>query len=178
MKNRSKWIHSLLVIFMLLPIAKSKAEIGSIGDFLNTLFYAQGLLENEAGSPKRDVLVMIKEAAEDNDLKPEFLRALVEAESNYCKNAISPKGAIGLCQLMPATARQLGVDPFDPAENLDGGARYYVQQLKLFNDVRIALWAYNAGPNAVRFGRKVPTESKQYADKVIRLYREFLKRTK
>jgi soluble lytic murein transglycosylase-like protein len=84
-----------------------------------------------------------------------FLR-LVEQESEWNATARSVKGALGLAQLMPATARQLGVDPLDPAENLDGGARYLRAQFEAFGSWPLALAAYNAGPGAVTQHRGVP----------------------
>nr|WP_075223092.1 lytic transglycosylase domain-containing protein [Acuticoccus yangtzensis] len=76
--------------------------------------------------------------------------ALIDQESRFDPRATSPKGAQGLGQLMPATANLLGIsDPFDPAENLDGAARYFTAQLARFGDVRLALAAYNAGPHRV-----------------------------
>ena len=76
--------------------------------------------------------------------------ALIDQESRFDPRATSPKGAQGLGQLMPETANLLGVsDPFDPAENLDGAARYFTAQLARFGDVRLALAAYNAGPHRV-----------------------------
>lgn len=78
-----------------------------------------------------------------------LFRALIEAESAYHPHAISPKGAYGLGQLMPATARDLGVDRTDIAENLDGSARYLLAQLAAFRDIDLALAAYNAGPHRV-----------------------------
>ena len=77
-------------------------------------------------------------------------RANIEVESDYRQDAVSSAGAIGLGQLMPATARDLGVDPRDPLQNLDGSARYLAMMLETFGDPRLALAAYNAGPDAVR----------------------------
>ena len=77
-------------------------------------------------------------------------RANIEIESAYRQDAVSSAGAIGLGQLTPATARELGVDPQDPLQNLDGSARYLAIMLETFGDPRLALAAYNAGPDAVR----------------------------
>ncbi len=77
-------------------------------------------------------------------------RANIEVESAYRQDTVSNAGAIGLGQLMPATARDLGVDPRDPLQNLDGSARYLAMMLETFGDPRLALAAYNAGPDAVR----------------------------
>ena len=77
-------------------------------------------------------------------------QANIEVESAYMQDAISTAGAIGLGQLMPATARDLGVDPRDPLQNLDGSARYLAMMLETFGDPHLALAAYNAGPDAVR----------------------------
>ncbi len=79
-----------------------------------------------------------------------LFRANIEVESGYRQDAVSSAGAIGLGQLMPATARDLGVDPRDPIQNLDGSARYLAMMLEAFGDPRLALAAYNAGPDAVR----------------------------
>src|SRR6056297_4156884 len=84
-----------------------------------------------------------------------FLR-LVQRESGWRADAVSHKGAIGLAQLMPETARMLGVNPRDPRQNLEGGARYLAQQYRTFGSWRLALAAYNAGPQAVRKHGGVP----------------------
>ena len=83
-------------------------------------------------------------------------RANIEVESAYRQDAISRAGAIGLGQLMPDTARDLGVDPRDPLQNLDGSARYLAMMLETFGDPHLALAAYNAGPDAVRQYGGVP----------------------
>lgn len=85
-----------------------------------------------------------------------LFRANIEIESAYRQSAVSSAGAIGLGQLMPATARDLGVDPRDPIQNLDGSARYLAMMLELFGDPRLALAAYNAGPDAVRQYNGIP----------------------
>ncbi len=95
--------------------------------------------------------------------------ALIHAESSFNPNARSHVGAIGLTQLMPATARELGVDPRDPIQNMIGGARYLKQQYRRFGSWQLALAAYNAGPTRVaRLGR-IPniTETKNYVTKII-----------
>jgi soluble lytic murein transglycosylase-like protein len=96
-----------------------------------------------------------------------FLR-LVQQESGWNSGAVSHKGAIGLAQLMPSTARDLRVDPHDPHENLDGGARYLRLQYDAFRDWRLALAAYNAGPEAVsRHGGIPPYRETQNYVRVI-----------
>ncbi len=121
---------------------------------------------------------LIKTASENNGIESALLHAVITAESNYNPKAISPKGAVGLMQLMPATARRYGVSNlYDPAQNVQGGARYLSYLLGLFkNDLRLAIAAYNAGENAViRHGNKVPPfpETIQYVVKVTELYRKY-----
>jgi len=104
------------------------------------------------------------------DLSPALIEALVWQESRWRPNALSPAGAFGLAQLMPGTARQLGVDQRDPESNLEGGARYLRLQLNLFNgDVEKALAAYNAGPGRVLRAGGVPaiTETRNYVASVM-----------
>jgi soluble lytic murein transglycosylase-like protein len=104
-----------------------------------------------------------------------LLAALVWTESNFRPDAVSHAGAIGLAQLMPGTAAGLGVDPWDPVHNLDGGTRYLRTQLERFGRVDLALAAYNAGPNRVeRAGPGIPNivETQLYVVRVIERYRE------
>ena len=89
------------------------------------------------------------EIAEANDIPPALFVALIEAESGFDPDAVSVTGAIGLTQLMPATAEELGVDPEDPVQNMTGGARYLAAQYKRFGAWDLALAAYNAGPSRV-----------------------------
>jgi soluble lytic murein transglycosylase-like protein len=99
----------------------------------------------------------IREASARYGLDPCLVRALIEVESGGDEKAVSPKGARGLMQIMPGTARDLALDePFDPAANIDAGSRYLREQLKTFGDVRLALAAYNAGPEAVKKAAGIP----------------------
>lgn len=111
----------------------------------------------------------IREAADRYGLRPELLDAVVEAESNYNPGAVSPVGAIGLMQLMPATARQLGVDPKDPLQNIEGGARYLSDLLRRFGSEEMALAAYNWGMGNVRKRglAAAPQETQDYVGKVL-----------
>lgn len=106
--------------------------------------------------------------ANRHGLDPKLLAALVWTESNFNARAVSPAGARGLVQLMPATARGLGVDPMNPAQALDGGARYLKQQLSAFGRNDLALAAYNAGPSAVRRYGGIPPyrETQNYVSRV------------
>lgn len=118
---------------------------------------------------------LIDEAARASDLDPELLHALVETESTYNADARSPRGARGLTQVLPSTAKSLGIeDVHDPKENLRAGARYLKQQLDRFGTLDLALSAYNAGPTAVRKYRAIPPykETRKYVPKVIKRYKE------
>ena len=114
---------------------------------------------------------LIAAAAKRHRVSVALLHALVQVESNFNPRAVSPKGALGLTQLMPATARRLGVgDAFDPAANLDAGARYLRELLTEFKeDHHLALAAYNAGPGAVRRHGGIPryAETQQYVPRVL-----------
>lgn len=105
-------------------------------------------------------------------LEANLLIAVVWVESRYCPGAVSPKGAIGLGQLMPATARELGVDPRDPRANLYGAALYLRQKWEEFGDWYLALAAYNAGSSAVRRYGGIPPypETQNYVRQILGVY--------
>jgi soluble lytic murein transglycosylase-like protein len=134
----------------------------------------------KAMNRRRAVLAqMIERVANAHDLRPELIHAVIRAESAYQADAVSSKGAVGLMQLMPATAERYGVvDRSDPEQNVQGGVAYLRDLLELFeSDLRLALAAYNAGENAVmRYGNAIPPypETQNYVRKVIRFYNDQL----
>ena len=109
-----------------------------------------------SGKYKGEYLPMAEKAAAKFGVPKELFTRLIQAESNWNPNALSPAGAIGLAQLMPDTAARLGVDPTDPQANLEGGALYLKQQYMRFRSWRLAIAAYNAGPEAVEKYDDVP----------------------
>jgi soluble lytic murein transglycosylase-like protein len=116
---------------------------------------------------------MVKTAAKAHQVDPLLVGSVIEVESNYNQYAVSPKGAEGLMQLMPATARMLGVrNSFDPMENIEAGVRYLKSLQEQYKDDRLALAAYNAGPAAVDKYKFVPPypETRKYVDEVGKRY--------
>ncbi|MCU0088405.1 lytic transglycosylase domain-containing protein [Pseudomonas koreensis] len=119
---------------------------------------------------------LVSAAATANQLPEALLHAVIKSESNYNPGATSPKGAGGLMQLMPGTARDMGVtDVYDPKANIQGGAKYLKRLMTMFdNDIALAVAAYNAGPDAVLSrGRVIPpfAETQRYVPSVLRQYR-------
>ena len=116
----------------------------------------------------------IEQSASKHGVDANLVRALIKVESNFNPNAVSNKGAMGLMQLMPRTARGLSVsNPFDPQQNVDAGVRHLKQLLNNFGgDVRLSLAAYNAGEGAVKRNRGVPryAETQNYVKRITELY--------
>lgn len=108
------------------------------------------------------------------DIDPHLIKAIIQTESDFNHRAVSKRGAQGLMQLMPETARELRVfNPFNPQENIDGGTRYFRQLLNTFGgDVQLSLAAYNAGPGQVRRANGIPpiAETVRYVKKVLKQY--------
>lgn len=119
--------------------------------------------------PRSDYEPFAVQMAHKHGIPEEIFLNLITVESNWQDGAHSYVGAQGLAQLMPETARQLGVDPWDPFENMEGGARYLAQQYKKFGTWRLALAAYNAGPGAViKYGGVPPYgETQKYVKKIL-----------
>ena len=137
------------------------------------------IVENESADPEEVRLLphlesVIQPAAAKYDLDPNLVAAVIWAESSGDPNAVSKKGARGLMQLMPATARELGVgNVLDPGQNVDGGSHYLRRMLDEHDgDLSLALAAYNASPDAVRKYGGVPPyrETRDYVGRVLRVY--------
>lgn len=119
----------------------------------------------------------IREASRRHNIPENLVRAIIQVESRFDPRAVSPKGARGLMQLMPATASLLGVhDPHDPEQNIDGGVRHLLQLMNRFSDdLPLALAAYHAGEAAVAVSRGVPPypDTREYVTRVLRVFKDF-----
>jgi soluble lytic murein transglycosylase-like protein len=145
-------------------ITQTHPFLGGVGDSWRELLPAAG----------REWADEIEAAANQAGVDPRLLAALVWQESGFNESAVSKSGAIGLAQLMPATAEGLGVDPWDAAENLGGGARYLAWTIAEFGSVDLGLAAYNAGPGRVREAGGIPNiaETQAYVPRVLDYYRQ------
>ncbi len=133
--------------------------------------------EAQEGRRAYSVSSIVVRAAVKHRLDPALVRAVIHVESRANTVGVSPKGARGIMQLMPGTARRLGVvNIHDPVQNINGGSKYLRVLLDMFgNDLKLALAAYNAGPAAVRQYRGIPPypETQKYVKKVMTAYRGF-----
>lgn len=147
------------------------ADEGSMRDNLSALRHR--ILANPFPIPQEvsegSYYQMAIKMAERYQIPKQLFFNLVTAESNWDPVIVSPRGAIGLAQLMPGTAEELGVDPWDAYDNLDGGARYLRQQYEHFGTWELALAAYNAGPGAVARFEGIPPypETQEYVEKIM-----------
>ena len=129
----------------------------------------------KAAPSAADIGALIDQAARAHDVDPLLVHSMIKVESNFDPNAVSAKGAEGLMQLTPSTARMLGVgDSFDPGQNIEGGVKYLKYLQGLYKDDRLALAAYNAGPGAVEKYKWIPPyrETRNYVYQVGKRYGE------
>lgn len=163
-------------VFVMLCTTPASADVLAIGDDGVVTLYDRPMVYSDAGAapvsqPQRraprtaqpQVGEAIARAASHYSLSADLLEAVAWQESRFRSAAVSPKGAVGVMQLMPATARALGVDPHDVVQNIHGGAAYLGQMLNRYGgNVELALAAYNAGPGAVdRYGGVPPYRETQ-----------------
>jgi soluble lytic murein transglycosylase-like protein len=146
---------------------------GNIGTGSANLHIEDGLAPFDPGKPttKVEVQALIARVAKEQDFDPKIIRAVVEAESSYNPYDVSKSNAKGLMQLMPDTAKEMGVNnPFDPYENLTGGTKYLKQMMARFpGRMDLALAAYNAGPGKVERAGGIPeiAETRNYVKKIM-----------
>ncbi len=179
------WIFAgLAVLAVATPAGAQVIEIDSGGNARTfdgpTLFTdAEATsLEPEVAeaAPTADPRTLLGVAARSHGIDPSLLEAVAWQESRGRMSAVSPKGALGVMQLMPTTAAELGVRPLDVADNIRGGAMYLRRQIDRFGSVPLALAAYNAGPGAVLRYRGIPPyrETRDYVAKIMARWRPAL----
>ena len=157
-------------------LVESEASGGSVKAPMSTASsatFGTGALPAGSGPVAADIAEIARSAAQRYNVAPELLHAVIGAESGYSARAVSPRGALGLMQLMPETAKSYGVaDPFDPRQNVEAGARHLRRLIDQFGrDTTLALAAYNAGAGAVvRYGYRVPPfdETVAFVPRVLR----------
>jgi soluble lytic murein transglycosylase-like protein len=137
-----------------------------------------GTLTRAADCATPELVAWAAYYAEEFGLDPDLFTALIWVESRFCQEALSPKGAVGVGQLMPATATELGVDPYNLHQNFWGAAQYLRTNFEAFGDWTLALAAYNAGPGRVQRYDGVPpfAETQTYVVEVLSVYRTLAER--
>jgi soluble lytic murein transglycosylase-like protein len=166
----------LSVIFITVSAVSQRLDCDTMADVPEEIFQ-----KTEAAVSLPDIHTLIETAAMKYKVPAEFIRSIVAAESNFNPLAVSPKGAVGLMQLMPETARKYGGDPKIPAQNIEAGTRYLSFLLQRYRRTRhpltSAIAAYNAGPGAVDRYRGIPPfrETRGYVVRVLAFLRKFHK---
>jgi soluble lytic murein transglycosylase-like protein len=168
---------------LIAPSFAQVIEVGPAGASIisgPTVFTPDGAKPIAVATPKSSrqmaAAPLLEKAGSETELSPRLLEAVAYVESRFNHQAVSPKGAQGMMQLMPGTAAELGVDPSIPEENVRGGADYLRRLVTMFgNNVELAIAAYNAGPSAVlKYGGVPPyAETRAYVDAVL----DYLART-
>ena len=172
----------VLLVTVLTGPENAKGQVLSIGDDGSVTTYSGPMVISSEGAKAilgpvsqapatapAEVAGLIAKAAARHGVDASLATAVAWQESRFRQSAVSPKGARGVMQLMPSTARELGVNPDDLHANIDGGVGYLARQLRRFGDVRLALAAYNAGPEAVlRYGGVPPfAETRAYVHAIV-----------
>jgi len=143
---------------------------------------SSGLLAQAGNAARRTYDPVIRKVAKKHGVEAELIHAIIRAESNYESTAVSPKGAIGLMQLMPSTGRAYGVNDFiDPEENIEGGTKYLKDLIKLYEGkTALVLAAYNAGQEAVKKYKGIPPypETRNYIKRIQAGYKNSSIRTR
>ncbi len=168
----------LALVPALAAAADVKIVVGASGRKVivneNSTQHARRFAAKLVAVPDADLQPIIDRHSGAQDLDPKLVQAVIQAESGYNTRALSNKGAIGLMQLMPATASLLNVsNPYDPDDNIKGGTRYLRQMLDRFaGRIELAVAAYNAGPGAVERHKGIPpfAETRAYVRRVLSLY--------
>jgi soluble lytic murein transglycosylase-like protein len=154
-------------------VGAAKSAAAEVDQYLGKLPNPQNSTPR-SGFTQREIDAAIDKAAANHNVDANLVRALVKVESNFNPNAVSRKGAMGLMQLMPQTARQLKVsNPFNPEENIDAGVRHLKRLLESYGgNVPLSLAAYNAGAGAVARSAGIPryAETQNYVRRITRLY--------
>jgi soluble lytic murein transglycosylase-like protein len=155
-------------------VRAAKSAAAEVDEYLGKPAPDQAAVSRRSALTQQEIDAAIDKAAARHNVDPNLVRALVKVESNFNPNAVSRKGAMGLMQLMPSTARQLKVsNPFNPEENVDAGVRHLKQLLESYNgNVPLSLAAYNAGSGAVSRSAGIPRyrETRNYVRRITTLY--------
>ncbi len=179
-------VHLVIPVAIFLLAGSGRAELYRYVDAQGRVHFSNApadvryrplRIRDSRAAAMRSYEEMIRKAAAEYGIDPLLIKAVIRVESNFDRYAVSHKGARGLMQLMPATAREMEVeDPFDPLQNITGGSRYLKMMLDRFdNDLSLSLAAYNAGPELVGKVGRVPKikETRSYVSKVKKAYHRY-----